>query len=130
MLFAACPRRRLRVNAGSTTEEACWNHSGIVQDDQFVSVEKVRKIAKGTIRVLARMPIQEEKSRRGTIRERTLSNPFRGQLVVEFVETHGGSLAASQAFFGDATIARVRRDERRSSNYGRSLYMAETKRLM
>jgi hypothetical protein len=108
MIFASGARRRLRVNSGSTAEEARWNDPRIVQDDQFVSVEKVRKIAKDTIRVLARMPIQEEKSRRGTIRERTLRNPFRGQLVVEFVETHGGSLAASPAFFGTALIARVR----------------------
>jgi hypothetical protein len=130
MLFAACPRRRLRVNAGSTTEEACWNHPRIVQDDQFVSVEKVWKILKDTIRVLARMPIQEEKSRRGTIRERTLSNPFRGQLVVEFVETHGGSLAASQAFLGDATIASVRCVSPEVLIIADPLYMAETRRLM
>ncbi len=82
------------MDAGATTEQARWNHSRIVENDQFVASEEGRKFGEEVIFKLAGGTAQSEKTRGITAVERALGDLFAGKMVVKLVEKHRGSLAA------------------------------------
>jgi hypothetical protein len=89
-------RRRSRMHSGASTEQPGGNHPRVVENHKFISSEECRKMGEQMILEGTAHATDQKKARGVAAVERALCNLPGGEVVVQFVEPHGGSLAAFQ----------------------------------
>lgn len=76
------------MNTGSPSEEARRNHARVVEDDEFVSGEKVGEFRKLRILEPAAHAVNDEQPGRVAAVKRTLGDQLLGKVVMKVVNTH------------------------------------------
>ena len=76
------------MNTGASAKEPGGNHPRVVQNEQFIAVEEIRKFCESP--VLQRAPGAVQKEEAGSVAavQRPLRDLVRRQVVVELFEAH------------------------------------------
>ena len=88
MLLTRRPRWGLGMNSNPAAKKASGNHSGVVDDEQFVAAQQGRKIREEPVVEGGFPAVKEEETRRVAALERPLGNLGVGQEVIELFEAH------------------------------------------
>src|SRR5579863_2714860 len=81
-------RRRLRVYAFALSEQSRRNDPGVVEYQDFVTTEKVRKLRKMGVRKTAAPTVKQQHSGCGAVCQRSLGNLLLWEVVIEIFNAH------------------------------------------
>ena len=88
-VFTACSSRRwIGVYPNPAPQQAGWDHASIIEDEELVSSQQIRKFGEETIAEFTRGTMQLQQAGGVAAGRRMLGDQLAWKLIIEVVKTH------------------------------------------